>query len=354
MTHKQRFDIHPLLAAAAIVIIIAGMREIAPILNIFLVALLLAVGISPILTWQIKRGWPKAVSLAVTTLIVLVVTAGLSAMLGVAVNNMGAKVPEYQERVTALYNSSLSELSKHGIKIEEIQQLDIFSPDRLVSFGTSFIENLFSTFGNVAFVLILMIFILIEFADLTVRAESGEFGRRSWQTRFSAISNDLKKYVSINAVTGLMTAVADFLLLLVMGIDFAVIWAFLAFFFSFIPNIGFFLSVIPPALIALLEFGWIHCLIVVTGFILINALIDNVLRPKFLGKEFDMSILLVFLSLLFWGWVLGAIGAILGVPLTMAVKRMIEFMHTDATPEDEHPPEKKPAAAKKPAAKSSK
>ncbi len=261
-------------------------------------------------------------------------------MLGIAVNNMASKVPEYQERVTALYNSSLDELSKYGIKLEEIQQLEIFSPDRLVSFGTAFIENLFSTFGNVAFVLILMIFILIEFADLTVRAERGEFGRRSWQTRFGAISNDLKKYVSINAVTGLMTAVADFLLLLIMGIDFAVIWAFLAFFFSFIPNIGFFLSVIPPALIALLEFGWLHCLIVVVGFILINALIDNVLRPKFLGKQFDMSILLVFLSLLFWGWVLGAIGAILGVPLTMAVKRIIEFMHTD---EDEHPPEKKPA-----------
>ncbi len=120
MTQKQRFDIHPLLAAAAVVIIVAGMREIAPVLNIFLVALLLAVGISPILTWQIKRGWPKAVSLAVTTLIVLVLTAGLSAMLGVAVNNMGSKVPEYQARVTALYNSSLDELSKHGIKLTEI------------------------------------------------------------------------------------------------------------------------------------------------------------------------------------------------------------------------------------------
>ncbi|MEQ9619825.1 MAG: AI-2E family transporter [Deltaproteobacteria bacterium] len=344
MTDKPpKFAMHPLLSLAAIVIIIAGIKEIAPILNIFLVALLLAVSVSPVLTWQIKRGWPKAVSLIVTIFIVLIVAGGLSTILGIAGNNMASKAPEYQERITELYKKGLDNLSERGIEIAEIKELDIFSPDRLVSFGTSFIENLFSTFGNVFFVLILMIFMLIEFADLTKKAEHGEFAEDSWQHRFGDISNDLKKYVSINAVTGLMTAVADVILMLIMGIDFAVIWGFLAFFFSFIPNIGFFLSVIPPALIALLEFGWVHCLILVIGFIVINAFIDNVIKPKFLGQEFNMSILLVFLSLLFWSWVLGAIGAILGVPLTMAVKRITEFMNSDMSSGHDEPPEEETA-----------
>lgn len=353
MIRKHRFNIHPLLAAASVVIIIAGMREIAPILNIFLVALLLAVSISPILMWQIKRGWPRALSLVVTILIVLVLAGGLSTMLGVAANNMASKVPEYQERVTNLYTSGLDKLSERGIELTEIKQLDIFSPDRLVSFGAGFIENLFSTFGNVAFVLLLMIFILIEFADLTVKADQGKFSPDSWQTRFGDISNDLRKYVSINAVTGLMAAVADVLIMLVMGIDFAVIWGFLAFFFSFIPNIGFFLSVIPPALLALLEFGWVHSLILVIAFIVINSVIDNVIKPKYLGEKFDMSILLVFLSLLFWGWVLGAIGAILGVPLTMTVKRIIEFTNQDMNSEGEEPPGEEPPPPPKPAAEES-
>ena len=329
MMRESKLRIHPLLAVASIVVIVAGMREIASVLNIFLVALLLAVSISPILIWQIKKGMPKALSLAVTIFIVLVVAAGLTAVLGVAGNNMAQKAPEYQVRITALYKSLLDVLSERGIKLDDIKQLDVFSPDRVVNFGTGFIENLFSTFGNVFFVLILMIFILIEIADLTIKADSGEFDEDSWQRRFGYISTDLKKYVSINAVVGLLAAVCDFILLIILGIDFAVIWAFLAFFFSFIPNIGFFLSVIPPAMIALLEFGWIHCVIVVVGYVVINLIIDNIIKPKYLGKEFDMSVLLVFLSLLFWGWVLGAIGAILGVPMTMAVKKIVAFMNKD-------------------------
>ena len=329
MRAESKHRIHPLLAAASIVVIVAGLREIAAVLNIFLVALLLAVSISPILIWQIKRGWPKTVSLAATILIVLIVAAGLSAVLGVAGNNMAEKAPEYQVRITELYKSSLETLSEHGIKIDDIRQLDMFSPDKIVNFSTGFIESLFSTFGNVFFVLILMIFILIEIANLTIKADRGEFDEDSWQRRFSYITNDLKKYVSINAVTGIMAALCDFILLLVIGIDFAVIWAFLAFFFSFIPNIGFFLSVIPPALIALLEFGLLQCVLVIVGYVVINLIIDNIIKPRYLGKEFNMSVLLVFLSLLFWGWVLGAVGAILGVPMTMTVKKIVAFMNKD-------------------------
>jgi len=329
MRTESKHRIHPLLAAASIVVIVAGLREIASVLNIFLIALLLAVSISPILIWQIKRGWPKAVSLAVTILIVLVVAAGLSAVLGVAGNNMAEKAPEYQERITELYKSSLDALSERGVKIADIKQLDMFSPDKLVNFGTGFIENLFSTFGNVFFVLILMIFILIEIASLTIKADRGEFEEDSWQWRFGYISNDLKKYVSINAVTGVMAALCDLILLLIIGIDFAVIWAFLAFFFSFIPNIGFFMSLIPPALIALLELGVLPCILVIVGYVVINLIIDNIIKPRYLGKEFNMSVLLVFLSLLFWGWVLGAVGAILGVPMTMAVKKIVAFMNKD-------------------------
>lgn len=329
MNSKSKFNIHPLLAGASIVIILAGVREIAPVLNIFLVALLLAVAVSPLLTWQLRRGWPRAVSLTLTILIVIVIMGSISTILGVAINNIVDKAPFYQDKIGELYHSGMKALAARGVDVSDVQQLNIFSPDKIVGYMTSFLQNIFSTFGNFFFVVLLMVFILIEFADLTVKADKGEFAEDSWQIRFSDISNDLKKYVSINAIAGLMAAVADFALLLVLGIDFAVLWGFLAFLFSFIPNIGFILSVLPPALLALLEYGWVHCIIVVAGYIFFNSIIDNVIKPKFLGKEFKMSVLVVFLSLLFWGWLMGAIGAILGVPLTMAVKRMVEFMNKD-------------------------
>jgi len=118
-------------------------------------------------------------------------------------------------------------------------------------------------------------------------------------------------------------------------------WAFLSFLFNFIPNIGFFLTLIGPAILALLELGWISCLILIVGFVIINSLFDNVIKPKFVGKEFNISILMIFLSLLFWSWVLGAIGAILSVPLTITVKRIWEIFSENKgddkafrTPED--------------------
>jgi len=329
MTTKPKFNIHPLLAGASIVIILAGVREIAPVLNIFLVALLLAVAVSPLLTWQLRRGWPRAASLTLTILIVIVILGSVTTILGVAINNIIGKAPFYQDKIAELYHAGLNALTARGIDVSEVQQLNIFSPDKIVGYMTSFLQNIFSTFGNFFFVVLLMVFTLIEFADITIKSARGAFAEDSWQMRFSDISNDLKKYVSINAVAGLVAALADFALLLVLGIDFAVLWGFLAFLFSFIPNIGFILSVAPPALLALLEFGWGHFILVVAGYVFFNSIIDNVIKPKFLGKEFKMSILVVFLSLLFWGWLLGATGAILGVPLTMAVKRIVEFMNKD-------------------------
>lgn len=335
MSSKSTFNIHPLLAGASIVIILAGVREIAPVLNIFLVALLLAVAVSPLLTWQLRRGWPKAVSLTLTILIVIIIMGFVSTILGVAIDNIIGKAPFYQDKIGQLYHSGLNALTARGFNARDIQQLSILSPDKIMGYMTSFLQNIFSTFGNFFFVVLLMVFILMEFADLTIKADRGEFAADSWQNRFGDISNDLKKYIEINAIAGLMAAVADFALLLVLGVDFAVLWGFLAFLFSFIPNIGFVLSVVPPALLALIEYGWGHCILVVAGYVVFNSIVDNVVKPRFLGKEFKMSILVVFLSLLFWGWLLGAIGAILGVPLTMSVKRLVDFMNKDMESEKE-------------------
>lgn len=332
-----KLKIHPLVAAACIVIIVAGMQAISSVLNLFLLALLLAVSIMPLVAWQLNRGWPRTAALGLTILFVIVVGAFLTSILGLAINNMAEKAPFYKDRITALYQSGLTYISSKGINIDDIQSLELFSPDKLFSVGTSFIEGILSTFGNFFFVLLLMIFILIEFSQIHMKSANKEYEEDSWQLRFGEIANDLKKYVSITALSGLMAAVVNTILLLAVGVDFAIMWGFLSFLFSFIPNLGFILSVVPPALIALLEYGWPQCLIVVVGFIIINSIIDNVLKPKFLGQEFNISILMVFVSLLFWGWVLGPIGAILGVPMTMAVKKIIVFMNKDIDREDSFP-----------------
>ena len=141
----------------------------------------------------------------------------------------------------------------------------------------------------------------------------------------------MRRYVSITAFTGLVGAIANLILLLVLGVDGAVLWAFLSFWLNFIPNVGIILSVIPPTLLALVEFGPGRAIVVVVGFLLVNAVVEQVLQPRLLGRELELSPLEILVSLLFWGWVLGPIGAVVAVPLTIAVKRLLPALATGLT-----------------------
>jgi predicted PurR-regulated permease PerM len=126
---------------------------------------------------------------------------------------------------------------------------------------------------------------------------------------------------------GLLAATGDVILLLIMGVDFALLWGVIAFLFSYIPTIGFWFALIPPTLMALLQFGWQEALIVLIGYVIINTLVDNVISPKIMGSDLNMSTLVVFLSLIVWGWILGGVGAILAVPLTLMVMFILASFH---------------------------
>jgi len=137
---------------------------------------------------------------------------------------------------------------------------------------------------------------------------------------------EIRKYISISAFTGLLTAIGNLILLLIMGVDFPVLWAFLSFLFSFIPSIGFILSVLPPAILAFLDLGLSESIIVLVGFILINAIIENVLKPRVMGEELNLSLSIILISLIVWAWILGAIGAILAIPLTISAMKTWEIL----------------------------
>jgi predicted PurR-regulated permease PerM len=136
------------------------------------------------------------------------------------------------------------------------------------------------------------------------------------------MGGDLRKYISINAKEGLIVGGMNYIFMLIMGVDFAFLWAVLSFFMNFIPNIGFVLSVVPPALVALIILGPSKALIVIVGFTLINFFVENVLGPLFMKQGLNVSLLNSFLSMMIWGWILGLPGAILGIPLTMVIMKI--------------------------------
>ncbi|MEE9118243.1 MAG: AI-2E family transporter, partial [Calditrichia bacterium] len=148
--------------------------------------------------------------------------------------------------------------------------------------------------------------------------------------KITELADEIRKYVSISAFTGLLTAIGNFILLLILGVDFPFLWAFLSLLFSFIPNIGFVLSVIPPAFLALAESGVTEAIIIVIGFVIINAIVENIIKPKFMGEELNLSLFVIFLSLIVWTWILGAMGAILAIPLTISAMKAREILFSDS------------------------
>jgi AI-2 transport protein TqsA len=150
--------------------------------------------------------------------------------------------------------------------------------------------------------------------------------------RFLGFSDTIRGYMGVRAVLGFIAAALDYVLLLAVGVEYALLWAVLSFLLSFVPNIGFTLSLVPPVLLALLSLGWQEALIVLIGYQVINNVLDNVIGPRFVGRQMHMSALLSFLSVIFWAWVLGPTGAILAVPLTVLIRDL-------ATPAGTPPPE---------------
>ncbi len=174
------------------------------------------------------------------------------------------------------------------------------------------------------FVVIIMVFELIELAALQFHNFRGRTASTGFQKRVNQTVEDVGKYISITGWNGLINAVANFLWLLVLGVDFALTWAVISFFFNFIPNIGIVMAIIPPAALALLEYGWVRALLVVAGYVILNLIAENIIKPRTMKARLDISPLLTILSVIFWTWVLGPPGTVLAVPLTITLQKLVK------------------------------
>jgi len=313
-----------LMGAACCVIILAGMKAIAPLLNMVLLAWLIAYSITPLPNWLMRKRVPSALAVLITLLLVVIGGTTVASLLGLSIAGLIKKLPTYQADLTSLRDNLIGFLSGWGIDLSSVKTLDIFSPSRVIQLTSSVLGALGQIVGNTLILIFLVAIFLFEFAATEQDAANGQKQPVTFLSRMQTASRDVKRYVAIVGGTGLIQAIAMVVLLQILGVDFAVTWGVLFFLLNFIPAVGFLLALIPPAIVGLLESGWVTALLVAVGYWAINFVGDNILKPKFLKKGLDVSILVVLLSLLFWNWVLGAVGAILAVPLTLAIKNLLE------------------------------
>jgi AI-2 transport protein TqsA len=311
-----------LMVAAAVVIVAAGIREAANLLNSILLALLLTVAVLPAFDALRRRGVSKGLSVVLTTLLLATVMLALLGFLGVAATRLVQVLPTYQDKAEALQQGFKNWLMSRGIEPERVLSLDLLDPGRLLRLAAGFLSQVGKVLSQTLLLLLIVAFILAERGLRGRVFQPGGTG--------IAVARDVRQYLVITAATGLGFALLAYLLMRVVGTELALVWAVLAFVLNFVPNVGIILSVIPPAILTLLEHGWQRTLVVVAGYLILNFVVDNLIKPRFLQSGLDVPPLLGLLSLVVWSYLLGPPGALLAVPLTIALRRILK--DTSATP----------------------
>lgn len=317
---------------AAFVIIIAGMRASAPLLNNLFLAILLAMVFSPLLNWLQCHGLSRRAAILGTLLLVLGGGAALSMLLGASISRLLSTLPAYEPRMAELRQAASDFLSGHRMDLAEMVRREDLNPRRLLEWAIWLVTLAGRALAGLLLVLLLMAMMLVEAPALGQCLAKGPQAQSSIVSRFLLVGGAVHRYVALIGWLGLINAALNLVLLLALRVEAPLLWAVLSFLLCFVPVIGNLLALTPPALMALLQFGWERALVVVVGYILTNSVIDYIVRPRFLRHGVGMSPLTIVLALLFWAWVLGPPGAIVAIPLTLVVRKLVlESYHETQT-----------------------
>ncbi len=323
VTTEERYRF--LVSAAAVVIIVGGLRAVAGVLDPLLMAGVVVACAAPLQERLRRRGMPRAWAMGTTAVAVVLALLTFVVLIGYAGKALVGTVPRYQDRLTALVTSGAAWLDARGIDASTSRLLELVNPAKIIGMASSLAQGVGGAMSEALLIVMLSIFLLIESSAFWRRrgrqnAERAVAG--TWQHRFEAMASDVQQYVWITMLTGFIYAVAVWIVMLLLGTDLPVLWAIVALVLSFVPGIGFALSMIPPAALTMLEFGATRTAVLVALFVVLNSVVDNVIKPRFMKQGFDLGPFVMFASVLFWAYVLGPTGALLAIPLTTAVRRL--------------------------------
>lgn len=324
-----------LISAAAFVVVIAGLRAAQEIVVPFILAAFLALISLPLLHWFRNKGFPTWMALLTMTAIVVVIGFVIVGVVGASVNELSQQLPDYKIRLDSLQSNIATWLEQHGVEIGFSRVQDVFNADRGLSLFGNVLGSVGRLLNNFLIVVLILVFMQLEAADLPAKLRTIYPDQSNVFDRLERIKSSVWQYARLKTRVSLITGVLVTVWLWLWGVDFPVLWGLLAFLLNFVPNIGSVIAAVPAVLVAILQpghggtpptmasslalGGW-----TTLGYVLVNLVIGNVVEPRMLGSGVGLSTLVVFLSLVFWGWVLGPVGMVLSVPLTMIVKIVLE------------------------------
>jgi AI-2 transport protein TqsA len=308
-----------LVAAASIFVILFGIRGSASIINPILLAAVITITVLPIPSRLTKRGLPGWLALVLSILMVVFILGLVIATVFFSVTKLSTELPTYMASASEQANEDLSTTtgSETSIQIEQITtSIGPVAQGLLAS-----VANLLVQFG---LALVIFFFMISAALSLPTPSRMGLDPNSPMIERVATLTEDVRKYMTVLTGVNFLVGMGDAVFLMFLGVDYALLWGLLAWFMGYIPSVGFIIAMIPPVLMAYAQYGLETALIVLVGYILINGGVQNFYQPKVMGQRLKISPVVVFVALFIWGYLLGGIGAILAVPLTLLVLIIME------------------------------
>ena len=311
-------SLRTLAALACLAIVAAALQQARELVVPFLLAAFVAVACEPPLAWLRGRGLPNALALAVVLAGILIGALGLGALVGASVDGFRQALPAYLAQLHEHAAGLQAWLAARGLNLPN-------DPDP--AFFLNLVSDLLRGFGgalaNVAFILLTVAFILAESLELPARLRTA-LGGAGPAAALSGFAGSVNRYLAVKALTGLLTGALVTGWLALLGINHAALWGLVAFLFNFIPTIGSFLAAVPAVLLAALQGGPVPAALTAAGYLAVNIAVGIALENRLMGRQLGLSALVVFVSLVFWGWLLGPVGMLLSSPLTVVIKLGLE------------------------------
>ena len=313
-----------LITLAAFVVVVAGVRAAEAIVVPFLLSVFIAIISAPALHWLENRKVPRWLAMLIVLSFIIAAFTMLSILIGSSVRGFSEDLPYYQQRLSDLLAQSSAWISRYSDGVTTDALISHLNPGAAMQLVADMLNGLGSMFGNVFLILLTVVFILFEASSVPRKLRAGMANAEKSLGIFVAIANNVNRYLAIKTATSLVTGIAVAASLAFIGVDYPMLWGIIAFLFNYIPSIGSFIAAVPAILFAIVQLGAGAAIVTSAVYVAINVLIGSLIEPKVMGRHVGLSTLVVFLSLVFWGWVLGPVGMFLSVPLTMTAKLALE------------------------------
>lgn len=312
-----------LLVAAAAVIALAGIKAIDAVVGPVVLALVLTIAVSPIRAWLTRKGAPAWVAVAVPFTVVMVFLIGMVATLTAAVVELAVLVPSYTDEFGRLVTQAQLWAAEHGISPQVNKALQSLNPAQILEFAQGLVSGVMGVVTSLFLMVVLLLAMSLDAPIISRVMAAAAAERPAMVGALTTFASKTRRYILVSTIFGLICAALDVVALYFLEVPLPLLWGLLALITNYIPNIGFVVGLVPPALLALLTGGFRGLVLVVVAYILINVVVQSFIQPKFLGDAVGLTTTATFLSLIIWAWVLGALGALLAIPLTLLVRAVL-------------------------------